>query len=82
MVLGSYKLHEVDRTDPCSDEFYPFKGEVDICPFSTAQRKEYPAGDRAAWVEAFERDLVAGRFGQAAVGLIDAEAPMVGAYVA
>jgi len=82
MVLGSFKLHEVDTTDPCSDKLYPFKGKVDICRFSTAQRREYPAGDGAAWVEAFKRDLVAGQFGQAAVGLMDAEVPVVGAYVA
>jgi hypothetical protein len=61
---ADFELHEADTTDPCSDELYPFKGYVDILRFSTAQRREYPTGDGTAWVDAFERDLAAGRFGQ------------------
>lgn len=61
---ADFELHEVDTTDPCSDELYPIKGYVDILRNSTAQRREYPTGDGTAWVETFERDLAAGRFGQ------------------
>lgn len=61
---ADFELHEVDTTDPCSDELYPFKGYVDIVRCSTAQRREYPTGDVTTWVAAFERDLAAGRFGQ------------------
>lgn len=61
---ADFELHEVDTTDPCSDELYPFKGYVDILRRSTAQRREYPNGDGTTWVAAFERDLAAKRFGQ------------------
>lgn len=60
---AGFELHEVDITDPCSDE-YLIKGYVDIRRNSTAQRRQYPTGDGTAWVETFERDLAAGRFGQ------------------
>jgi len=61
---ADFELHQVDTTDPGSDELCPFKGYVDIRRKSTAQHREYPTGDATAWVASFERDLAAGRFGQ------------------
>lgn len=61
---ADFELHEVDTTDPVSDELYPFKGYVSIVRKSTARCREYPTGDGTAWVPAFERDLMAGMFGQ------------------
>jgi len=61
--VADFELHEVDITDPGSDELLPIKGYVHILCKSTTQSREYPTGDGTAWVSAFERDLVAGRFG-------------------
>ena len=57
-----FELHEVDLTDPGSDELLPQKGYVEVHCRSTDRRREYPIGDATAWVPAFERDLLAGRF--------------------
>lgn len=59
---AEFELHEVDVTDPGSDELLPIKGYVEIRCRSTQRCREYPTGDGAAWVPAFERDLLAGRF--------------------
>lgn len=61
---ADFELSEVDVTDPGSDELLPMRGYVDIRRASTEHRREYATGDGAAWVEAFERDLLAGRFGR------------------
>lgn len=60
--LRDFELREVDLTDPGSDELLPMKGYVEVHCRSTQQRREYPTGDATAWVPAFERDLLAGRF--------------------
>lgn len=59
---ADFELNEVDVTDPGSDELLPIKGYVVICRTSTGRCREYPTGDGTAWVPAFERDLLAGRF--------------------
>lgn len=59
---GDFELREVDLTDPGSDELLPLKGFVEVCCKSTSRCREYPTGDGTAWVPAFERDLLAGRF--------------------
>lgn len=59
---ADFDLHEVDITDPVSDELLPIKGYVEICCRSTDRWREYPTGDGTAWVPSFERDLLAGRF--------------------
>lgn len=60
---ADFELHEVDVTDPGSDELLPMKGYVNVLRLSVNRRREYPTGDGTAWVDAFERDLLAGRFG-------------------
>lgn len=57
-----FDLHEVDTSDPLSDELLPIKGYVEIRCRSTDRCREYPTGDGTAWVQAFERDLFGGRF--------------------
>jgi len=67
--VGDFELYEVDTTDPMSDELLPIKGYVHVLCRSTAFWKEYPIGDGTAWVSAFERDFVAGKFGKVSTGL-------------
>ena len=59
---ADFELTDVDVTDPGSDELLPIKGYVEIRRRSTDRYREYPTGDGTAWVPAFERDLLAGRF--------------------
>lgn len=59
---AEFELREVDLTDPGSDELLPIKGYVEIRCRLTDRCREYPTGDGTAWVPAFERDLLAGRF--------------------
>lgn len=60
---ADFELREVDVTDPGGDELLPIKGYVEVRYRPTACCREYPTGDGTAWVPAFERDLIAGRFG-------------------
>ena len=61
--LGDFELCEADVTDPCSDELLPIKGYVEVRRKLNGMAMEYPTGDGAVWVAAFERDLACGRFG-------------------
>jgi hypothetical protein len=61
--LDDFELHELDTTDPKSDELSPLKGYVEIRRKSNDVVREYVTGDGTAWVSAFENDLGIGRFG-------------------
>jgi len=58
------ELSETDVTGHGSGALLPMRGCADIRRTSTDHRRAYATGDGAAWVEAFERDLLAGRFGR------------------
>jgi hypothetical protein len=61
--LEDFELHELDTTDPKSDELWPLKGYVEIRRKSNDVVREYVTGDGTSWVSAFENDLGTGRFG-------------------
>lgn len=61
--LADFELHELDMTDPKSDELSPLKGCVEIRRKSNDVVREYATGDGTSWVSAFEKDLGIGRFG-------------------
>jgi len=61
--FADFELHELDMTDPKSDELSPIKGYVEIRRKSNDAVREYAAGDGTSWVSVFEKDLGAGRFG-------------------
>jgi len=61
--FADFELHELDMTDPKSDELSPMKGCVEIRRKSNDAVREYTTGDGTSWVSAFEKDLQAGRFG-------------------
>lgn len=58
-----FELFEQDLTDPKSDELCPLKGCVRVHRKSNDAAADYPIGDACSWVENFDRDLGAGRFG-------------------
>lgn len=60
---ADFELHELDMTDPKSDELSPLKGCVEIRRKSNDVVREYATGDGTSWVSAFEKDLGIGRFG-------------------
>lgn len=60
--VADFELNEMDVTDPGSDELQPIQGYVEVRRRSTCCCREYLTGDGTAWVPAFERDLLAGRF--------------------
>lgn len=61
--VADFELHELDLTDPKSDELSPIKGYVEIRRKSSDTVREYATGDGTSWVSAFEKDLGNGRFG-------------------
>jgi hypothetical protein len=61
--LADFELHELDMTDPKSDELSPMRGYVEIRRKSNDAAREYTTGDGTSWVSAFEKDLGSGRFG-------------------
>jgi hypothetical protein len=63
LAADDFKLHEVDTTDPKTDEIFALTGFVTVSRKSTGREKQYPIGDGSAWVSEFERDLLQGVFG-------------------
>jgi hypothetical protein len=61
--FADFELHDLDMTDPKSDELWPMKGYVEIQRKSKDVIREYAIGDGTSWVSAFEKDLDTGRFG-------------------
>ncbi|HWW05404.1 transcriptional regulator [Collimonas sp.] len=63
LAADDFELHEVDTTDPKTDEIFALSGFVTVSRKSTGRKKQYPIGDGSSWVAEFERDLSSGDFG-------------------
>lgn len=63
MAASDFELHEVDITDPKSDELWPLQGYVEVHRKSTDKTREYPIGDGMSWVQGFQKDLKNRYFG-------------------
>ncbi|MBI3285538.1 MAG: transcriptional regulator [Burkholderiales bacterium] len=63
MSPADFELHEVDLTDPKSDELLPLQGYVEVHRKSTDKTREYPIGDGMSWVRGFQNDLKNHYFG-------------------
>jgi hypothetical protein len=61
--FADFELHDLDMTDPKSDELWPIKGCIETQRKSNHVVREYATGDGTSWVSAFEKDLDTGRFG-------------------
>ncbi|AIY42311.1 hypothetical protein LT85_3153 [Collimonas arenae] len=59
---GDFELHEIDTTDPKTDEIFALTGFVTVSRKSSERKKQYPIGDGSIWVAEFERDLLQGVF--------------------
>ncbi|MEO6920306.1 MAG: transcriptional regulator [Collimonas sp.] len=57
-----FELHEMDTTDPKTDEILGLTGFVTVSRKSSGRKKQYPIGDGSIWVAEFERDLLQGAF--------------------
>lgn len=62
LAAGDFELHEVDTTDPKTDEVLGLTGFVTVSRKSSGRKKQYPTGDGSTWVAEFERDLLQGAF--------------------
>lgn len=62
LAAGDFELHEIDTTDPKTDEVLGLTGFVTVSRKSSGQKKQYPIGDGSTWVAEFERDLLQGAF--------------------
>lgn len=62
LAADDFELHEVDTTDPKTDEIFALAGFVTVSRKSTGRKKQYPTGDGSIWVAEFERDLLQGAF--------------------
>lgn len=62
LAADDFELHEVDTTDPKTDEILALAGFVTVSRKSTGQKKQYPTGDGSTWVADFKRDLLHGVF--------------------
>ena len=63
LAAGDFELHEVDTTDPKTDEVLGLTGFVTVSRKSSGRKKQYPTGDGSTWVAEFARDLAQGAFG-------------------
>ncbi|AMP04445.1 transcriptional regulator [Collimonas pratensis] len=63
LAAEDFELHEVDTTDPKTDEIFALTGFVTVSRKSSGRKKQYPIGDGSTWVAEFERDLQQGAFG-------------------
>ncbi|WP_211462022.1 transcriptional regulator [Collimonas silvisoli] len=62
LAADDFELHEVDTTDPKTDEIFALSGFVTVSRKSTSRQQQYPIGDGSIWVAEFERDLSQGVF--------------------
>lgn len=56
-------LHEINATDPKSDEVMAQRGTLSVTRLSTHRTHDYAIGDGATWVRDFIAALEAGMFG-------------------
>ena len=62
LAADDFELHEVDTTDPKTDEILGLTGFVTVSRKSSGRKTQYPIGDGSTWVAEFERDLMRGAF--------------------
>jgi len=62
LAVDDFELHEIDTTDPKTDEIFALTGFVTVTRKSTGHKRQYPIGDGSHWVEEFRRDLQEGVF--------------------
>ncbi|WP_041741546.1 hypothetical protein [Collimonas fungivorans] len=62
LAADDFELHQVDTTDPKTDEIFGLTGFVTVSRKSNGHKKQYPIGDGSSWVTEFERDLQRGAF--------------------
>lgn len=63
LPADDFELHQVDTTDPKTDEIFGLTGFVTVARKSSGHKQQYPIGDGSSWVTEFERDLLRGVFG-------------------
>ncbi|MEM4985936.1 transcriptional regulator [Collimonas sp. H4R21] len=63
LPADDFELHQVDTTDPKTDEIFGLTGFVTVSRKSSGHKQQYPIGDGSSWVAEFERDLLRGAFG-------------------